>query len=103
MIFWLLPWRCLPAPYSVWFFSAAFGGRSKRVLRPRGRRLVFRQSAAANRYDSGWILFCFAGTLVEARSVPPWIFIARVIVVKWLTRAPAEEQTPLEKETSNAP
>ena len=29
--------------------------------------------------------------------------IARVIVVKRLTRAPAEEQTPLEKETSNAP
>ena len=29
--------------------------------------------------------------------------IARVIVVKRLTRAPAEEQTPLEKETSIAP
>ncbi len=29
--------------------------------------------------------------------------VARVIVVKRLTRAPAEEQTPLEKETSNAP
>jgi F1F0 ATPase subunit 2 len=28
--------------------------------------------------------------------------IARVIVVKWLTRAPAKDQTPLEKETSNA-
>ena len=28
--------------------------------------------------------------------------IARVIVVKWLTRSPAEEQTSLEKETSNA-
>ena len=28
--------------------------------------------------------------------------IARVIVVKRLTRAPAKEQTPLEKETSNA-
>ena len=23
--------------------------------------------------DSGWILFCFAGSLVEARGVPPWI------------------------------
>ena len=29
--------------------------------------------------------------------------IARVIVVKRLTRAPAEEQTPLEEETSIAP
>ena len=29
--------------------------------------------------------------------------IARVIVVKWLTRAPAEEPTPLKKETSHAP
>jgi len=29
--------------------------------------------------------------------------IARVIVVKWLTQAPAEEQTALEKETRNAP
>ena len=29
--------------------------------------------------------------------------IARVIVVKWLTRAPAEVQAPLEKETSDAP
>ena len=29
--------------------------------------------------------------------------VARVIVVKRLTRAPAEEQTPLEKETSDAP
>ena len=29
--------------------------------------------------------------------------IVRVIVVKWLARAPAKEQTPLEKETSNAP
>ena len=28
--------------------------------------------------------------------------IARVIVVKRLTRAPAKDQTPLEKETSNA-
>ena len=28
--------------------------------------------------------------------------IARVIVVKWLTRAPAEPPTPLEKETGNA-
>jgi F1F0 ATPase subunit 2 len=28
--------------------------------------------------------------------------IARVIVVKRLTRAPAQDQTPLEKETSNA-
>ena len=29
--------------------------------------------------------------------------VVRVIVVKRLTRAPAEEQTPLEKETSDAP
>jgi F1F0 ATPase subunit 2 len=29
--------------------------------------------------------------------------VARVIVVKRLTRAPAEEQTPLEKEPPNAP
>jgi F1F0 ATPase subunit 2 len=28
--------------------------------------------------------------------------LARLIVVKWLTRAAAQEQTPLEKETSNA-
>ena len=27
----------------------------------------------ANRCHSGWILFCFAGPLVEARGVPPWI------------------------------
>ncbi len=30
-------------------------------------------------------------------------FIARIIVVKRLTRAPAKEQTSIEKETSNAP
>jgi F1F0 ATPase subunit 2 len=29
--------------------------------------------------------------------------IARVLVVRWLTPAPAKEQTQLEKETSNAP
>jgi len=29
--------------------------------------------------------------------------IARIIVVKRLTRSPAQEQTPMEKETSNAP
>ena len=29
--------------------------------------------------------------------------IARVIVMKWLTRPPVEEQPPLEKETSDAP
>jgi F1F0 ATPase subunit 2 len=29
--------------------------------------------------------------------------IARIIVVKWLTRAPAEEQPPLEKEVRSAP
>ena len=29
--------------------------------------------------------------------------VARIVVVKWLARTPAEEQTPLGKETSNAP
>src|ERR1700684_562503 len=28
--------------------------------------------------------------------------IARIAIVKWLTRTPAQEQTPMEKETSNA-
>ena len=32
--------------------------------------LVPRQSAAANGNNSGWLLFGFAGTLVEARGVP---------------------------------
>ena len=64
----------LPAPCSARFSSAAFGGRSRRALRPRAPALWFLGSLLLRTgADSGRILFCFAGSLVEARGVPPWI------------------------------
>ena len=103
MTSWHLPWRRLPANCSARSSSVACGGRSRRVLSPSGQRLWFLGSlllrtgtVLAGFYfvsQDHWsrIMACLAGFV-----------IAHVIVVKWLTRAPAKEQTALEKETSIA-
>ena len=87
----------------VFFFGGLWWTVQKGVASEQAGALVPRQPAAANRRDSGWILFCFAGSLVEARGVPCLDFcIARVIVVKWLTRY-RQEQTPWKRRASHAP
>ena len=57
----------------AFFFGGLWWTVQKGVDVREAGALVPRQPAAANRCDSGWILFCFAGSLVEARGVPPWI------------------------------
>ena len=100
----LLAWRSLPAPCSVRFSSAAFGGRSRRVLTSERPALWFLGSLLLR---TGVILagfyFVSQGHWSRLGACLLGFVVARVIVVKRLTRAPAEEQTPLEKETSHAP
>ena len=57
----------------AFFFGGLWWTVQKGVDVREAGALVPRQPAAANRCDSGWILFCFAGSLVEARDVPPWV------------------------------
>ena len=56
----------------VFFFGGLWWTVQKGVESDRPGALVPRQLAHSNRHDSGWILFCFSGSLVAARNVPLW-------------------------------
>ena len=57
----------------TFFFGGLWWTVQKGMTSESAGALVPRQPAAANLSDSGWILFCFAESLVAARNVPPWI------------------------------
>ena len=96
------PWHSLPAACSACFSLAASGGPSRRGSRPTlpafwflGSLLLRTGAILAGFYlvsQGHWsrLVACLLGFV-----------IARVIVVKRLTRAPAD-QTPLEEETTIA-
>ena len=104
MTSWLLPWRSLAgALLGAFFFGGLWWTVQKGVTSERPA-LWFLGSLLLR---TGMILagFYFVSQGHWSRLVACLLgfLIARVIVVKRLTRAPAEEQTPLEKETSHAP
>ena len=104
MTSWLLPWRLLAgALLGAFFFGGLWWTVQKGVASERPA-LWFLGSLVLR---TGVILagFYFVSQGHWSRLVACLLgfLIARVLVVKWLTPAPAKEQTPLEKETSHAP
>ena len=57
----------------AFFFGGLWWTVQKGVTSERPCPLVLRQPRDTNRCDPGRILFCLAGSLVEARGVPSWI------------------------------
>ena len=88
----------------AFFFGGLWWTVHKGVTSESAGTLVPRQPAVANRPDSGWILFCCAGSLVAARDVPRWISdrACRRRETAQHERRP-NEPTPLEKDARHAP
>ena len=100
----LLPWRWLPASCSVRFSSAAFGGRSRRVLTSERPALWFLGSLLLR---TGVILagFYFVSQGHWSRLVACLLgfLIARVIVVRRLTQSRPKSRLHWKRRPAVAP
>ena len=71
MTSWLLPWRSLAgALLGAFFFGGLWWTVQKGVASERPALWFLGSLLLRTGIDSGWILFCFAGSLVEVRGVP---------------------------------